>query len=371
MIGGLLYHRFGYQAVFMSAYTLIAIDVLFRILMVERKTVVKELPSVFEEPSMVEYTAAEDYGTVNVGQPPQDRQGEHAPLLKSGISEHNPSLLSPESIAQSPKASDPSTPSPRRPRFISRHSASMLSTKSNTENIKPPPSIPTPNSTSAPIRARRPTFITILTTPRILVAILGSVMEAFMLTELESVLPLYIKRLFNFNSSQVGIVWLFVMLAHFSAPFVGILSDRVGAASTVTVGYLLAVPLWILLRLIDHDTPDQVLLLCLLLGGLGFALNLILTPVFSDAKLAVDDIETKDPGVFGERGAYAMVYALMNMAYAAGSLLGPLVGSVLVDRIGWARCNLFMGVVCAVCAWPSWVALGGRVKDEGGREDGV
>ena len=213
---------------------------------------------------------------------------------------------------------------------------------------------------------RRPVFISLLITPRMLAAILGSFMQSFILTELESTLPLYLAHLFTYNSSQIGLIFLILSLPSFLAPLVGFLSDNFyGAKKTVCLGFLLLCPSFILLRLVDHNTPAQLALLCVLLLAIGVAVNMILTPVFAEAKEVVDEGEAEEPGKFGENGAYAQAFAMMNMAYAAGSFLGPLCGAILVERIGWASLTLGTGFVCAVCVGPCALATGGKRKDNG------
>ncbi len=83
----------------------------------------------------------------------------------------------------------------------------------------------------------------------------------------------------------------------------------------------------------------------------------------------VDDWEAKEPGVFGPRGAYAQAFALMTIAYATGSLVGPFVGGLLAEGIGWERLTLVGGVACGLCALPCLYATGG--KRSVGRAPGV
>ena len=207
-----------------------------------------------------------------------------------------------------------------------------------------------------------PNFLILLARPRMLAALLGAFMQDLLLSELSSTLPLRMKTLFHFNSQSVGTVFLFLMLANFASPFLGALSDRVGARATITAGFVLLTPLWILLRLIDHNSTGQIALLYVLLVAIGLGLNLVLAPVFTEAKLVVDEIQTEQPGLLGEKGAYATSFALMNMAYAAGSLVGPILGSVLVDRIGWGNSTLVFGLLCAGCTIPSFYGASGKER---------
>ena len=206
---------------------------------------------------------------------------------------------------------------------------------------------------------RRLVFIELLRTPRMLAAILGAFMQSFILTELESTMPLYIKRLFKYNSKDVALVFLVLSVPSFAAPGVGAMSDRYGPKTVVSAGFLCCAPLFILLRLINHDSQAQVILLCVLLLAIGAALNLILTPVFSEAMYTVDEKEAAQPGIFGPKGAYAQAFAQMNVAYASGSLLGPLVGGMFAERIGWNNLTLLTGISCAFCVPLSLYATGG------------
>ena len=174
----------------------------------------------------------------------------------------------------------------------------------------------------------------ILTNPRMLAAIFGVATESLVLTELESTLPLYIKTPFDYSSSNVGLVLLILSLPSLGAPIIGILSDRYGAKITVSLGFLLLAPLWIALRLVNQNSAAQVALLCVLLFAIGVALVMVQTPVFTEAKAVVDQAEEEEPGVFGENSAYAQAFGLMNMAYAVGTVVGPLLGGMLVQRIG-------------------------------------
>ena len=88
--------------------------------------------------------------------------------------------------------------------------------------------------------------------------------------------------------------------------------------------------------------------------------------------LVVAERERKEPGVFGEQGAYARAYGLENGAYAAGTLVGPLWGGLLVQRVGWEDMVLSLGILCAFTAALAGVFAGGPVGKVTGRrgEDG-
>lgn len=315
VVGGVLYHNYGYLAVFVSAYALVALDFLLRILL---------LPS----PKKANVKADATYGTFSSAQ---------------------------EENARTPPDGTP-------------HQTNCSSRPPNTTSTDP---LLSSSQKEVPERHRHP-MLTLLTTPRMLTAILADFMQSVVLTGLETTLPLRIKLLFAYNSKQVALVFLVLTIPSFGAPLVGLLSDRIGAKTVVSLGFSLLAPFLILLRLINnhHDNHDegggggggesQVALLCLLLLFIGLALNMTAVPAFAEAMYVVDDEAAARPGVFGPRGAYAQAFALMTIAYAAGSLVGPFVGGLLAERVGWDGLTLGCGIVCGLCALPCLYATGGR-----------
>ena len=323
IVGGLLYHQLGYLAVFVSAYALVGMDFLLRVVML----------------------ADED----GVGR-------EHADV-RSNVCNNETS------------SNEPSKP--RRP-LSSESSDSrslLLSDSSSTSSTRLLLNQGSRNLTGKNAPAHRHPVLLLLTTPRMLAAILGDFMQSVVLTGLESTLPLRIKLLFSYNSQLVALVFLPLSLAPLLGPFFGHLSDRFGAKIMVCSGFLLTAPLLVLLRLVDHHDEGQVALLCVLLLLVGVALNMILTPVFSEATYVVDEIVAKDPTVFGERGAYARAFGLMNVAYAAGSMVGPLLCGLLVEKVGWNNLTLVSALICASCVIPCLYATGGRMIRIGSTEE--
>lgn len=226
----------------------------------------------------------------------------------------------------------------------------------------PPPAYPTTpllpsNLKQAPRTYRHPMLI-LLTNPRMLAAILADFVESIVLTGFETILPLRTKYLFHYNSAQVALVFLTLIVGTFLAPLIGFVSDRVGAKIMVSTGFLALAPLVILLRLVDHDTQTQLALLCGLLLLIGIALNMLATPAFTEAMYVVADQEAA--GVFGPQGAYAQAFSLMTVAYATGSLVGPFACGFLVERLGWNTLMLAGGILCGFCSLPCLYATGGK-----------
>ena len=138
--GGALYHRFGYQAVFFSAYGVIALDLLLRVLMVERPVSTKTSSDVSE--------AMFTNGTPTVA---SSHYGTFMPTDLTNASK--------DDAGDKPGAA-PASPS----------TSTIRSTTPSCNSLTKFPPIPSPS---------RPSFMVLLTNARFLVAILGSFMEAF------------------------------------------------------------------------------------------------------------------------------------------------------------------------------------------------
>ena len=96
----------------------------------------------------------------------------------------------------------------------------------------------------------------------------------------------------------------------------------------------------------------------------------------AEITLCVLQMEEQKPVRFGPNGAFAQGYGLFNIAWAGGSLAGPLLGGFVNDAAGWETFSLVMGVLCGVTAVPTLFYTGGKLtkgdlkwkrrKEEGG-----
>jgi len=297
LLGGVIYARSGYYAVFYLAFGVIALDILLRVLLIEKKI-------------------ARRWVVDDVSPDPTPAEQQHSP----------PSL---------PLSSSSSAPTP------------------------PPP----PPTETTPLRAKRsslPPVLTLLASRRLLTALWGCLVQAALTTAFDSVLPLRVSQIFAWTSTGAGLIFLALVIPTFIAPLIGSLVDKHGPKYFAAGGFLFTAPFLILLRLVSYDSLGQKVLLCALLAVIGFGLAVVMVPLMAEITYVVEAKEKKRPGVFGVKGAYAQAYALFNVSFAGGTLVGPIWGGFVVQRSGWGVMSLSLGVLCAVSAVPALIWTGGR-----------
>jgi MFS family permease len=71
------------------------------------------------------------------------------------------------------------------------------------------------------------------------------------------------------------------------------------------------------------------------------------------------------PGSLRKRGAAAQGFGLFNLAYAVGTLVGPLWAGFVVQNAGWGTMGWSMGVLSGVCGITTCIWTGGRIMLKG------
>ena len=214
LIGGVVYAKAGYYAVFAIMFALILTDIFLRLFLIERKDRVKYIPLSQEIPN-------DDLGTKDQtpGQPDSNWQATQ-----------------------------------REPQGSSKDRSRNSATE------EPPTDNHTPKAFP---------LITLLKSPRLLTAVYGIFINYALVASFDGVLPSFVQRTFGWTSLGAGLIFLCIALPTLLSPLVGALSDKYGPRWFAVCGLLLPAPFLVLLRLITHEALDQVVLLCVLLSMIG------------------------------------------------------------------------------------------------------
>ena len=243
-LGGIIYAKAGYYAVFAVMLGVIAFDFVLRLFMIEKKTA-----AAWKDSS----EGGDDYGTFSNGS-----SGTHKPTHEVSREHEGSSDSSSTTSSSETTENDPSKPS---------H-----------PNLPPPSITATPNSPSLRHRLRKrltalfPTTTTLLSSSRLIAAMYGGFINVSLICSFDSILPLFVHKTFGWDSSGTGIIFLAITIPSLAAPLVGMLSDRLGTRAVVMCGFVVSAVALALLGFVQRDGAGQVVLLCALLALTGKAL---------------------------------------------------------------------------------------------------
>jgi len=147
-------------------------------------------------------------------------------------------------------------------------------------------------------------------------------------------------------------------------PVCGWCIDRWGTRIVGVIGFLFLVPALVLLRLpfeqavVDSlSTAHQITLYAALLAvnGIGEA---IIAPIPTvESGLIVDKYWKANRDLF-VRAPYAQLYGINSMLWSGGLTVGPLVAGALKDNIGYGNMNAVLSGLCGLAAILSFLFLG-------------
>ncbi|CAG8499613.1 2647_t:CDS:2 [Diversispora eburnea] len=170
---------------------------------------------------------------------------------------------------------------------------------------------------------------------------------------IEPTLPIHLRDRFYADASQIGLIYISVVLPTVISPIVGYLSYIIGQRTMVGIGMI-----WLAVASPLIALPNKLLVQVMPLIFFGAAYSIVMTPTLP---------------LLAQRGgnSYGQVYALWNMAYSIGMFVGPVVAGVTLEYYG------FFGTMCtfslmSLCIAPlSFLSFDNiRKICGGGRNDG-
>ncbi|KAI6133361.1 MFS general substrate transporter [Pisolithus croceorrhizus] len=166
--------------------------------------------------------------------------------------------------------------------------------------------------------------------PRALTALFMAFVYGIVNSMEEPTLPLHLQALWQLDSSRVGLVYLATFLpALISSPVAGWLADRIGTDCITVLCLTLTVPWWLILPL-----RKSLILFIVALALQSFFVGGVVPPVTSELAAVSRNMQ----GV-----GYAHVYGAFNLAFGIGTAVGPVMGGQIYDHVehGWTT-------ICAI-----------------------
>ncbi|KAL8791011.1 MAG: hypothetical protein Q9195_006085 [Heterodermia aff. obscurata] len=318
VLGGIIYKRAGYYAVFITLLSVIAFDFVLRVVMIETGVAAQ----------WVKYEGSILNGSPSDGQQSDQLYGDTLPQQvpsrdKRAIIKH-PQLAGNRSENGGTKSAEARTHADEREPLLGHR-------------------------TPEPWYQRRfPALTVLVSSKRLVAAVLATFVCTSLFASFDDILSLFAHRTFGWDSERTGLLYLAISTPSLISTYIGKLADRYGACIVALLGFGLTTPCLALLGLVHKEGPDQIAALVLLLVLIGTGLNFIIGPLAGDLSFAVEDVTRERPELFGKAGAYAQGYSFYAAAMASGVMFGPAAAGALYKNVNWQVTVGFLAVLCAL-----------------------
>ncbi|KAA8917763.1 hypothetical protein TRICI_000071 [Trichomonascus ciferrii] len=323
LVGGIVYDRAGYYPVFYVCFGILVVDVVLRLLMIEKRQLPDKLKK-FES----------------------DGVSQNVELHSSSARSRSNAVLSDSSSEDPERQANTGTEGQIEP---------------EEEEIKTTPTSYNIHSVDTLFGFRIFPALGLLKHSAVLITLFQSLLMAWIMTSFESTMTIHLHDLFNFTSLGAALMFLALAVPSFVEPLVGKLSDKFGPRWIVSLGFVFLTPMLIILRLPNEDSVNHIVLFAALVALVGLGLTLIFAPVMGELSNVVAAIEEHNPGKFGPGKGYGQAYGLFNVAFSLGSLIGPFHAGGVFENQGWAMTVLSLGIVTAISVIPSVLFTGGNL----------
>ncbi|OJJ44967.1 hypothetical protein ASPZODRAFT_17877 [Penicilliopsis zonata CBS 506.65] len=208
-----------------------------------------------------------------------------------------------------------------------------------------------------------PAVLRLLASPRLLSSLWSYFIIALLLASFDAVLPLYVQDTFGWEQTGQGLIFIPMSIPQLINPAIGAFIDRYpGSRRYLGAGsFVCSVPVYVLLRLVTHNSMQQKILLCALLTLLGVCIAVLIPVIILEINEIVEEEEKKSPESFGKGGAVAQAYGMSNAAFAAGSLAGPFFAGYIRTSAGWGTMAWTLGLLSGVTGLPVVLTVGGWI----------
>ncbi|KAJ5294435.1 hypothetical protein N7508_009256 [Penicillium antarcticum] len=323
MASGMLLGLVGYWMTWMAAIAVLAIDILMRVLMIEKNH--------NQHMKNTTSTSADKYANdIEATQPLDSNEvNEETSLLHASEDEHQDYTKQKQDVTVTQLWSDTEPDSP--PSY---------------ENF----------------------YMFIVTNPRALTALICHASMAVILLSLDTTLPLHATRTFGWSTARVSSMFLILQIPSLMfSTFMGMLKDRVGVKVPTGLGFFtMTFFLWLLgaagndgLAFANAEEMGQTVSM-VSIAGMGIARVLISGSGIMEITNVMKEAQETHPSRFGPNGKMSSAYSMTNFTWNTGMLIGPIMSGVLVRTVGYYYMNTVIAMISFMVGILALTFLGQR-----------
>ncbi|CEF71374.1 MFS-type transporter SLC18B1 [Strongyloides ratti] len=159
----------------------------------------------------------------------------------------------------------------------------------------------------------------------------------------DSSIPIGLKQ-FHFNSTKVGLMYIFFGGTYtIFSPISGFISDKYSVANFLIIfGYFLQTIVFLLLgstSFFNYNPTEILYIICLLF--MGFSSSIIYVPSF---KKTITILKNEHKFLYNFK-ILSIVSGIFCSSYSLGALLGPIIGSLLINNYGYHSTIVIFSII--------------------------
>lgn len=220
-----MYDRAGYYSIFILMFSLIALDILMRLVMVEKRSAARWI----KEDTPANTNPPAHYGTI-------------------------------DPVSTKIASQSENTPSPETDETLD-----IASTDPTTSFLKPQEI----DNGEADYSPSYPPLLILLSSTRVLADLYGAFVTVTVLVSFDSALPLFAERTFGWGASGGGLLLFTITFPLLGSPLAGKFADKYPSYWLSAASFVIAGAFTVLLQMVTHSNIEQVGLLCSLLALIG------------------------------------------------------------------------------------------------------
>lgn len=157
-------------------------------------------------------------------------------------------------------------------------------------------------------------------------------------------------------------MFLPITVPAFAAPLIGRAVDKYGPKWPCFLGFFLAFPPLVLMRVVTQTATRDIVILSILLFIFGLCHSAQEISLQIEVSRTLDEMDKASHGSFDKGAVVAQAYGLVGMSVGIGMFIGPLMAGFIMDRADWSAATLVLGILSGVTAIPLLFFTGGRLS---------